>query len=303
MHCVAGALACVRNVGPGPETCNGKDDNCNGQVDEAGDVDGDGVTDCTDNCPDAYNPGQQDADNDNFGDLCDCTPNNAGNPPPQEIGAVTVTRTGGTMTIGWNPVVGVQRYNVYRGYRTEGNPWDYNQQCLVNQTGSLTATDSLDPRAFTFFYYYVSAACPGGIESPLGRTSANAPIPQPNRCPQASLDSDGDSTEEAADNCPGFGNPTQADFDGDAHGDVCDNCPAAANAGQTDTDGDMLGDTCDPDDDNDGILDDGDASGTAGDNRCTGGATANCDDNCPLVANPAQNDANGNGVGDACESP
>jgi hypothetical protein len=272
-------------------------------VDEAGDADGDGVTDCTDNCPDAYNPGQQDADHDNFGDLCDCTPNNAGNPPPQEIGAVTVTRTGGTMTLGWNPVVGVQRYNIYRGYRTDGNAWDYNQQCLLNRTSSLTATDALDPRAFTFFYYYVAASCPGGQESPLGRDSTNTPIPEPNRCPQASLDADGDGAEEASDNCPGFSNPTQSDFDGDAHGDVCDNCPGVANTSQINTDGDTQGDACDPDDDNDGVLDDGDGSGTAGDLPCTGGAIANCDDNCPLVPNPAQTDANGNGIGDACESP
>jgi hypothetical protein len=301
MHCTAGALTCVRNVGPGPEACNGKDDNCNGVVDEAGDADGDGVADCTDNCPDAYNPGQQDADHDNFGDLCDCTPNNAGNPPPQEIGAVTVTRTGGVMTIGWGSVVGVQRYNIYRGYRTEGDLWAYDQQCLVNRTSSLSTTDALDPRAFTLFYYYVAASCPGGQESPLGRNSANAPVPEPNLCPQASLDADGDGTEEATDNCPGYNNPLQADFDGDAHGDVCDNCPAVTNTSQVDTDGDTLGNACDPDDDNDGILDDGDASGIPGDHPCTGGVTAACDDNCPLVANPAQADTNANGVGDACE--
>jgi hypothetical protein len=301
MHCTAGALACVRNVGPGPEACNGKDDNCNGVVDEAGDADGDGVTDCTDNCPDAYNPAQADADHDNFGDLCDCTPNNAGNPPPQEIGAVTVTRTGGVMTLGWSAVAGVQRYNVYRGYRTEGDPWAYDQQCLVNRTSSLSTTDALDPRAFTLLYYYVASSCPGGQESPLGRNSANAPIPEPNHCPQASLDADGDGAEEAADNCPGYSNPIQADFDSDAHGDVCDNCPAVSNTSQTDTDGDTLGDACDPDDDNDGILDDGDASGVAFDHPCTGGITAACDDNCPVVANPAQADANANGIGDACE--
>lgn len=57
------------------------------------------------------------------------------------------------------------------------------------------------------------------------------------------------------------------------------------------------------DSDADGILDDGDLSGTAGDNPCTGGQTTNCDDNCPYVSNPDQGDVippGGDGVGDAC---
>lgn len=56
------------------------------------------------------------------------------------------------------------------------------------------------------------------------------------------------------------------------------------------------------DTDNDGILDDGDNAGIAGDNFCTGGNTVNCDDNCWLTPNPDQTDTNGNGVGDACDS-
>lgn len=57
------------------------------------------------------------------------------------------------------------------------------------------------------------------------------------------------------------------------------------------------------DSDCDGILDDGDASGTPGDNPCTGGNTFRCDDNCPNTYNPDQADSDGNGIGDACEAP
>ncbi|KPJ58467.1 MAG: hypothetical protein AMJ42_03235, partial [Deltaproteobacteria bacterium DG_8] len=56
------------------------------------------------------------------------------------------------------------------------------------------------------------------------------------------------------------------------------------------------------DSDADGVLDDGDFSGTAGDKPCTGGETLGCDDNCPLTYNPDQSDANGDGIGDACEA-
>jgi len=62
-----------------------------------------------------------------------------------------------------------------------------------------------------------------------------------------------------------------------------------------------------PDSDGDGIADDGDFSGIAGDSRCTGGSSAGCDDNCRLELNASQADTGsinalgGNGIGDACE--
>jgi hypothetical protein len=54
--------------------------------------------------------------------------------------------------------------------------------------------------------------------------------------------------------------------------------------------------------DGDGILDDGDGSGIFGDAPCPNGVTVGCDDDCPLQVNPLQEESDGDGIGDACDS-
>ncbi|MFN2427542.1 MAG: hypothetical protein ABR587_13960 [Candidatus Binatia bacterium] len=56
--------------------------------------------------------------------------------------------------------------------------------------------------------------------------------------------------------------------------------------------------------DDDGIDDDGDGSGTIGDRPCTAADVTSftpCDDNCPEVVNPSQNDSDGDGQGNCCD--
>jgi len=58
------------------------------------------------------------------------------------------------------------------------------------------------------------------------------------------------------------------------------------------------------DSDDDGVLDDGDASRTIGDHPCKAADIAlsiPCDDNCPSVVNPAQIDTDGDGTGNCCD--
>jgi hypothetical protein len=146
-------------------------------------------------------------------------------------------------------------------------------------------------------------------------------------------DADEDGVPDGADNCPTTANPDQGDADGDGWGDACDTCPGVFNAIQRDRDGDGAGDDCDEDRDGDGVADttdvcpgayvagrpaaaalagggsDSDRDGTAddcdpcpldpdddgdGDGVCAGS------DNCPLAFNPAQDDAEADGAGDAC---
>jgi hypothetical protein len=55
------------------------------------------------------------------------------------------------------------------------------------------------------------------------------------------------------------------------------------------------------DTDDDGICNDGDDSGTIGDNPCFGGNRYFCDDNCPSICNSNQTDADIDGIGDVCD--
>ncbi len=222
--CVAGGLTCVRNEGPRPELCNGIDDDCDGTIDNGRDSDHDGIGDCLDLCPDAYDPAQTDTDHDGTGDACDCAPNDPANPPPAAVVKVFWSDWP-RMQMEWTAAPGTTRFNVYRGTRRAHDPWAYDHDCFVNRTSVTHVLEESRPSLGGAFYYLVTAVCGASSESELGRSTDGVPIPVVGTCPRAGSDSDGDGFDDATDICPAFYNPSQADHDGDGTGDACDATP------------------------------------------------------------------------------
>lgn len=236
------------------------------------DPDGDGLAGEDDNCPNAANPDQADADLDGAGDACDDCPNDpaktvpggcgCGQPEtPQCSGCPGGDDDGDGVCNGDDACPG--RPDLVDG-DGDGKP-----DCLDNCPGTANA-DQAD-----------------GDGDGAGDACDN--------CPQSAnagqTDTDQDGVGDACDNCPTVPNPDQASNDPDIIGDACDNCPTVANVDQTDFDNDGVGDNCDNcyDVANPDQADpDGDELGSA------------CD-NCPDVSNIDQTDSDGDGHGDACE--
>ncbi|HET6363202.1 MAG TPA: thrombospondin type 3 repeat-containing protein [Gemmatimonadota bacterium] len=139
-------------------------------------------------------------------------------------------------------------------------------------------------------------------------------------------DLDGDGAPDVEDNCPQTPNADQTDQDADGVGDACnfapgdfdedgvpddaDNCPFTPNPDQADSDGDGVGDACAGDGgggDGGCVLPDGTAPpeggtepGTCPVDDSDGDGIPDAEDNCLFAFNPDQADADGDGVGDAC---
>ena len=177
------------------------------------------------------------------GDVCGAgVCGGAPSPRPTVINdSVRVDKTPTNATISWNDPPGL--YNLYRGSRTGGVLWNYDQTCGSPGFAGSSAQDAGNPLPGELFYYLVSRvnSC---SESSLGTDSAGVPRANGSSC-ALPADLDGDGVSDATDDCPTISNPSQADGDGDGIGDACDNCPAVVNPNQADTDNDTVGDVCD----------------------------------------------------------
>jgi hypothetical protein len=156
------------------------------------DIDGDGILNATDNCDETVNPDQIDTDLDGIGDICD-----------DDVDGDGVFNTDDNCPLHYNPE---QEDIDIDGF---GNACDDDS----DGDGILDVDDNCA---------YVSNA--------------------------DQLDSDND----------GIGNVCDDDIDGDGVLNTQDNCYQTSNTEQIDTDSDGLGDACDDDIDGDGILNDND---------------------------------------------
>jgi hypothetical protein len=267
---VINAFAAV-GLGPQDRDCDGKDDA------EDTDDDGDKILDNKDNCPTASNPGQEDTDKDGQGDACDTDDDNDG----------ILDDGNGSGTAGDSPCFNFITTNCDDNCRLMPNA---SQSDSDNDGKGEVCDDNDGDGAFN-----AMDNCPYLSNADQKDTDKDG------KGDVCDPDDDNDGRPDVSDNCVTVSNLGQEDTDMDGQGDACDNCINTKNEYQKDNDGDGVGDSCDPDDDNDGILDDGDNSGIDGDHPCTGENATDCDDNCPFAKNPAQNDFNENGKGVECD--
>jgi hypothetical protein len=116
------------------------------------------------------------------GEVCGSGVCGGGTPaPPAAINdSVSLVDGGSGTTISWSDPPGL--YSVYRGTRSAGSPWAYNQTCRDSHIAASSATDAENPSIGAMFFYLVTRVDTCG-ESIPGQDSGGQPIPNPAPCP------------------------------------------------------------------------------------------------------------------------
>lgn len=229
------------NKNPGiTEVCDGVDNNCDGNIDEGFDQDGDGICDQEDNCPQTSNPDQVDTDQDGEGDTCDICPLDAGNDfdgdgvcsdvdnCPDVVNGDQIDSDGD----GIGDACDICPIEDPANDADQDGICGNEDNCPTMANGDQIDSDGDD----------------------IGDACDTCPLDPFN-------DIDGDGICGDVDNCPFIANPDQLDGDTDGVGDACDNffddldedgipdaldnCPGSPNSDQADSDCDTVGDVCD----------------------------------------------------------
>jgi subtilisin family serine protease len=164
------------SINPGAvEICDFKDNNCNGLVDEGFDPDNDGIVSCADNCPNDYNPDQNDRNHDGVGDACDLND-----------GVIEVWVQDASL-VKWQLEIPFTSFNLYRGdlgalvdADRNGAADDYGA-CLVQNLAGPTYNDQSLPAVGHGYIYLVDGNTASG-ESSLGTASNGALRPNVHDC-------------------------------------------------------------------------------------------------------------------------
>jgi hypothetical protein len=268
---------------------DGHDNDCDGLTDDTDpdcipDIDGDGVADDVDNCPNDYNPEQADTDSDSSGDICDICPDDPTDTcDPDASGSVYIDAgTGGTIStpdgsaaidippgaLNVNTTVSITdtipletnvRIGAVKGQITEQFSFTphgavFNLPVTITVITDCTSPPALCNKMGMWVYdsqiakwENLAATCTntGGITYSCSAETIHFSL----FALVNPLDSDDDEITDnwfgEVDNCPDNYNTDQADVDDDDAGDVCDNCMNIYNPYQNDVDNDGTGDACD----------------------------------------------------------
>jgi hypothetical protein len=298
---------------------NGIDDDCDPTTADSMDSDGDGLADNIDNCPNVANADQADLDNDGIGDVCDDDADGDGiasaddcNDLDDQIGVATVwyADTDGDGFGDLNTTIFA--CDQPENYVADNSDCDDNN-ASINPNGIEIPNDGIDQD------------CDGS--DLIVDTDGDGVADNLDNCPNTA------NTDQADLDNNGIGDVCDDDADGDGivNAEDCDDLDAqigVATVWYADTDGDGYGDnanstvTCDQpvgyvadntdcddgnpeinpgatDIPNDGIDQNCDGSDNVLDTDEDG--VADNIDNCPSIANPDQEDLDGDDIGDVCD--